>query len=71
MCVFTIKRYKYIKRDFYSVAWVMPQHAPRMGLRGAWGSKMYFAEHGHVAYHIEGDDEYNRIQVKTNTLRPN
>ena len=33
------------------------QRAPRMGLRGAWGSKMYFAEHGHVAYHIEGDDE--------------
>ena len=58
LCVFLrLKDIKHIRRDFYSVALVMPQHSPRIGLRGAWGSKMYFAEHVHVAYHIEGDDE--------------
>ena len=49
----------HIRRDLYSVAWVMPKG---WGL-GCWGSKSYFSKHGHVAYQIEGDDKKNRIQV--------
>ena len=30
----------------------------------AWGQNFNFSEHGHVAYQIEGDGEYKRIQVK-------
>ena len=30
---------------------------------GVLGS-IFFSEHGHVAYETEGNDEYNRIQVK-------
>ena len=53
-----IKDIKHIEWDFQSVTWVMP-----LG-RGCWGgSKHYFYEQGHVAYQIEGDDEFNRIQV--------
>ena len=33
----------------------------------ACGQKFDFSEHGHVAYQIEGDNEYNRIQVKFST----
>ena len=55
-----MKDTKHIRRDFYSVAWVMPQGwdfgAPR-------GKKENF-QHGHVAYQIDGDDEQNIIQVK-------
>ena len=51
---------KHIRRDFYSVAWVMPQGwhfgVPR-------GSKTIF-KHGHVTYQIDRDDEQNRMQVK-------
>ena len=38
-----------------------------MGLRGAGGAegvKKLFFKHGHVAYQIDGDDEWNRMQVK-------
>ena len=56
------KRYKYIRQDFHSVPWVMPQGwdlgalgVPRMS---------FFFKHGHVVYQIEGDDEQNRMQVK-------
>ena len=61
-----MKDIKHIRRDFYSVAWVMPQG---FGLRGAGGGGVpgesrFFFKHGHVAYPIDGDDEQNRMQVK-------
>ena len=48
LCVFSqMKDIKYIRQDFHSVHWVMPQG---LGLGGAGGSKIQFSEHGHVAY---------------------
>ena len=59
-----MKDIKHIRRDFHSVAWVMPQGSDF----GAWGAqgvkKVVFFKHGHVAYQIDGDDEQNRMQVK-------
>ena len=53
---------KRIRRDFNSVAWVMPQGLD-LGAPGVpRGSKKKF-EHGHVAYQIEGDDEQKRMHV--------
>ena len=51
-----MKDTKYIRRDLYSVGWVMPQ---------GWdfGALDFFFKHGHVAYQIEGDDEQNIMQV--------
>ena len=55
-----MKDTKHIRRDLNCVAWV--------GLWGAGGAegvkKTFFFKHGHVAYHIDGDDEQNRMQVK-------
>ena len=55
-----MKDTKHIRRDFYSVVWVMPQ--------GRWGcpcgQKYIFFKHGHVAYQIDKDDEQNRMQEK-------
>ena len=51
-----IKDMKHIELDFHSVAGPCP-----MG--GSW-VKNYFTEHGHVAYQIEGDGDYNSLQVK-------
>ena len=31
---------------------------------GGGGSKIYFLEHGHVAYQIDWDDERNCIKIK-------
>ena len=45
-------------QDFHLVTWVMPQG---WDFGGAW-SKVYFSEHGHAVYQIEGDDEYIRTQ---------
>ena len=54
---------KHIRRDFHSVAWVMP-HGWEFGALGCPGGKFFFFKHGHVAYQIDGDDEQNRMQVK-------
>ena len=54
---------KHIRRDFHSVALVMPQGSGLGGLGVPRGSKKKF-KHGHVAYQIDGDDEQNRMQVK-------
>ena len=54
---------KHIRRDFNSVAWVMPQGWDFGSAGGAQGVNFFF-KHGHVAYQIDGDDEHNRMQVK-------
>ena len=62
LCVFSqIKVTKHIRRDFYSVAWVMPQGWDFGALGVPRGS--FFFKHGHVAYQIDGDDKQNRMQV--------
>ena len=50
-----------VRRDFYSVAWVMPQGWD-FGALVSQGVKKCF-KHGHVAYQIDGDDEQDRMQV--------
>ena len=59
-----IKNTNHIRRDFYSVAWVMPNGRDFGALWCQRGSKIYFFKDGHVAYQIDGDDEYNRMHVK-------
>ena len=59
-----IKDTEHIIRDFYSVAWVMPQGWDFGALGVPKGSKKYIFKHGHVAYQIDGDDEKNRMKVK-------
>ena len=57
-----MKDTKHIRRNFYSVAWVMLQG----GTLGRWGVQVvkdFFFKHGHVAYQIDGDDEQNTMQV--------
>ena len=54
-----MKDTKHIRRDFYSVAWVMPQGLDFRAL----GVKHFFFKHGHVAYQINGDDKQNKMQV--------
>ena len=63
VCVLTIKDTKHIRRDFYSVAWVMPQGWDFWALGVPRGSKKIFFNHDHVAYQMDGDDKQNRIQV--------
>ena len=44
LCVFSqLKDIKHIRRDFHSVAWVMPQGGT-LGYRGGWGSKNFFSQ---------------------------
>ena len=57
-----MKDTKHIRRDFYSVAWVMPQGWDFGTLGVPRGSKKKF-KHGHVAYQIDGDDKQNRMQI--------
>ena len=62
LCVFSqMKDTKHIRRNFYSVAWVMPQGWDFGALGVPRGS--FFLKHGDVAYQIDGDDEQNRMQV--------
>ena len=62
LCVFSqMKDTKHIRREFYSVAWVMPQRWDFGALGVPRGSKKI--KHGHVAYQIDGHDEQNRMQV--------
>ena len=59
MCVLTNKYYKaYLMRFSFSRL----GHAPGVGLLAAgWDQKSNFSEQVHVAYQIEGYDEWNRI----------
>ena len=52
----------HIRRDFYSVAWVMPQGWDFGALGVPRGSNIFF-KHGHVVYQIDRDDEQNKMQV--------
>ena len=60
-----MKDTKHIRRDFNSVSWVMPQGSDLRALGVPRGSKNFFFKHGHVAYQIDGDDERNRMQVRS------
>ena len=65
LCVFSQKKdTKHIRRDFHSVAWVLPQGWDFGGLGGPRGVKKIFFKHGHVAYHMDGHEEQNIMQVK-------
>ena len=58
-----MKDTKYIRWDFYSVAWVMLQGWD-FGAPGCPGGQIiFFFKHGHVAYQIDGDDKQNLMQV--------
>ena len=59
-----MKDIKHIRRDFYSVPWVMPQGWDFGALGVPRGVKKFFFKHGHVVYQIDGDDEQKRMQVK-------
>ena len=66
VCVLTNERYKTYQMGFSFCHMV---HVPEVGLWGAGvprGSKKNF-KHGHVAYQIDGDDEQNRMQVKSSS----
>ena len=58
-----MKDTKHIRRDFNSVAWVMPQGSV-FGALGVPRGSIFVFKHGHVAYQIDGDDKQNRMQVK-------
>ena len=58
-----MKDTKHIRRDFYSVALLMPQGWAFGALGVPRGSNIFFFKHGHVAYEIDGDDEQNKMQV--------
>ena len=64
LCVFSqLKDTKHIRRDFYSVAWVMPQGWDFGALGVPRGPNIFFFKHGHIAYQIDGDDEQNKMQA--------
>ena len=63
-----MKDTKHIRRDFYSVAWIMPQGWD-FGALGYPGGQIIFFKHGHVAYQIDGDDEQNKMQVTFSSWR--
>ena len=58
-----MKDTKHIRRDFDSVALVMPLGWDFGALGVPRRSNNFFFKHGHVAYQIEGDDEQNKMQV--------
>ena len=63
VCVLTNERYKTYQTGFL---FCPLGHAPGVGLwgtRGAQGVKQFLFKHGHVAYHFNGDDEQNKMQV--------
>ena len=59
---------KHIRRNFYSVTWVMPKGWDFGGLGVPRGQIFFFFKHGHVAYQIDRDDEQNRMQVKFSSM---
>ena len=66
LCLFSqMKDTEHIRRDFNSIAWVMPKGSDFGALGVPRGiKKIFFFKHGHLAYRIEGDDKQNRMQVK-------
>ena len=56
-----MKDTKHIRRDFHSVAWVMPGGGD-FGALGCTAGKKKF-KHCHVAEQLHEDDEQNRKQV--------
>ena len=71
MCVLTNERYKTYHMGF---SFCNLGYAPGEALWSAggaqWGQKIFyfFFKHGHLAYQIGGDDEQNRMQVKSSSL---
>ena len=58
LCVFSqMKDAKYLRRDFYSVAWVRLQGWDFLALGCPGGQKLIIFKHGHVAYQIDVDDK--------------
>ena len=57
-----MKDTKHIRRDFNSVAWIMPKGSNFRALGCQGGSKKF--RHCLVAYQIDGNDEQNKMQVK-------
>ena len=65
LCVFSqMKDTKNVRRDFHSIAWVMPQGLGPWSWGCPGGQNCFFFKLGHVAYQIVGDDKQNRMQVK-------
>ena len=70
LCVFLqMKDTKHTRRDIHSVTLAMPKGSSDYGVLGCpegggGGVVNNFFKHGLVAYHIDGDDEQNRMQVK-------
>ena len=63
LCVFSkMKDTKHIRRDFYSVAWVMSQGWDFGALGVPRWSNIFFFKHGHVAYQINKDGERNKCK---------
>ena len=58
-----MKDTKHIRRDLYSVTWVMPIGRDFGVLGVPRGQTIFFFKHGHVAYQIDGDDKQNKMQV--------
>ena len=58
-----MKDTKHIRRDFYSVAWIMPQGWD-FRRWGCPGGQFFFFKHAHVTYQIDENDQQNRMQVK-------
>ena len=61
-----IKDTKHIRRDFHYVALVIPKGSD-LGALGVPRGSFFLSKHGHVVYQIDGDDEQNRMQVKSSS----
>ena len=70
VCVLTNERYKTYQTGFL---FCLLGHAPGVGLWGTGGDQginiYIFSKHGHVAYQIDGDDEQNRMQVTSSSVK--
>ena len=66
VCVLTNERYKTYQTGF---SLCRLGHTQGVGLRGTGGAQgvTFLSKHGHVAYQIDGDDEQNRMQVKSSS----
>ena len=63
LCVLSNEDTKHIRRDFHSVAWVIPKGRDFRALGVPRVSKIIYFKHGHVAHQIDWDEEQNRMQV--------
>ena len=66
-----IKDINHFKQDFHSIALVMSQGWDLWALGCPEGQLIFFFEHGHLAYQIDGDDKQDRMKVIFWTLRSN